>query len=164
MNLRIAVVGTLLVVAAALVRAQGTPSIQGVWRVSEVVVTGAGATANKSPQPGIYIFTKQHYSIMTVSGTAPRNELAAAANPQQLTDAEKLARYAVWDAFVANSGTYQINGNSIRSTALVAKNPSMMQATNTREFKIEGNTLTLILRSRRGEPVSETTTRLTRIE
>ena len=165
MTLRIAVVGLLLVVGAVgIVLAQGTPSIQGAWRVTEVTVTGAGASTNKSPQPSLYLFTKQHYSIMFVRGSAPRKDFAEAANPGKLTDVEKLARFESYDPFTANSGTYQISGNTLTTHPEVAKRPAVMGSTGTVEFKIEGNTLTLIQKSAAGQPASQTTTRLTRVE
>ena len=165
MTHRVGIAGVLLVMVVASVAAtQPGPSIQGAWRVTEVAVTGANASSNKSPQPGIYIFTKGHYSIITVGGAAPRKNPAAAANPAQLTDAEKIARFEVWNPFAANSGTYQVTGNTLTTKAVVAKNPGVMDTTQTREFKIEGNTLILIQKSAAGQPVSQTTTRLTRIE
>src|SRR5688572_10176532 len=107
------IVAVFAVAASALALAQATPSLQGVWRVTEIVVTGANAATNKSPQPGLYVFTKQHYSIITVNGTAPRKDVGTPKDPAKLTDAEKIARYEVWDAFTANSGTYQVSGSTL---------------------------------------------------
>jgi hypothetical protein len=166
MRLRIGAIVALLVVGTApLARAQATPSLQGVWRVTEIVETGANAATNKSPQPSLYMFTKQHYSIMTVNGTAARKDFGAPKDPLKLTDAEKIARYEVWDAFTANSGTYQVSGNTLTTRPLVAKNPGVMAGPPaTREFRIQGNTLTLTQKSAAGQPVSETRTTLTRVE
>jgi hypothetical protein len=151
--------------AVTVARAQTAPSLQGVWRVTEVVVTGANATTDKSPQPGLYIFTKEHYSIMEVQGPGARGQFGPAKDPAKLTDAEKIARYEVWDKFTANSGTYQVSGTTLTTRPLVAKNPSVMTGPSmTREFRIQGNTLTLVLKSRPGEPVSESRTTLTRVE
>ena len=139
-------------------------SLEGAWRVSEVVVTGANASTNRSPQPGLFLFTGRHYSIVTVNGTAPRKETAAAANPAQLTDAEKLARYEAWRPFTANSGTYEVSATTLTTRPLVAKNPNAMGTSTTWERKIEGNTLTLVLRSGANQPASEQRITLTRIE
>ena len=122
------IVATLFVGASVLTRAQtAAPSLQGVWRVTEVVVTGANAATNKTPQPGLYVFTKQHYSIVTVNGTAPRNDFGTPNDPSKLTDAEKLARYEAWAPFAANSGTYQVSGSTLTTRPLVAKNPAVMR-------------------------------------
>jgi hypothetical protein len=165
MTYRVGLVGVLLVaITAGLAVAQTPPSIQGAWRVTEVTVTGANAASNTSPQPGIFIFTKGHYSIITVNSSAPRKALASPASPEKLTDAEKMARYDAWNEFTANSGTYQVTGNTLTTNAVVAKNPGVMGTTQAREFKIEGNTLILVQKSAAGQPASQTTTRLTRIE
>ena len=139
-------------------------SLEGAWSVSEFVVTGANATTNRSPQPGLFLFTGRHYSIVTVNSTAPRQEVAAAANPAQLTDAEKLARYEAWRPFTANSGTYEVSGTALTTRPLVAKNPNAMGTSTTWELKIEGNTLTLVQRSGANQPASEQRITLTRIE
>ena len=144
--------------------AQTTPSLQGVWRITELTVTGANASTNKSPQPSLYIFTKQHYSIVTIVGTAARNKLANPANPDKLTDAEKLARYEAWDLLTANAGTYDIKGSTLTTHPTVAKNPGVMGVPQNREFKIDGSTLTFTQKSAPSQPVSQTTTRLTRVE
>jgi hypothetical protein len=161
---RIAVAGALLVVSAwSFVDAQ-SPSLQGAWRVTQIVVTGANAASNRSPQPGLYVFTRQHYSITTVNGTEPRKNFEAARDPAKLTDAEKIARYEAWNPFAANAGTYTVKGNVLTTRPMVAKNPAVMGTEATREFRIEGNTLTLIQRAAAGQPAAETTTTLTRIE
>lgn len=160
------IVAILVVVGWALTSAQA-PSLQGVWRVSEIVVTGAGASTNSTPQPGLYVFTKSHYSTVVVNGTAARKDVSPAKDPNKLTDAEKLARYEMWSPFTANSGTYEVKGNTLTTKPLVAKNPGVMapQGTGqTREFKIDGKTLTLIQKSAAGQPASETRTKLTRVE
>lgn len=165
MRLRIGVVVAVLVVAASVSsRAQTPASLTGAWRVTEVIVTGANAETNKSAQPGMYLFTKHHYSITTVNGLVPRKDFGAAKDPAKLTDAEKLARYEAWDKFSANSGTYQVSGNTLTTHPLVAKNPAVIGPAIAREFKIEGKTLTLIRKSPAGQPESVTTTTLTRLE
>ena len=166
MRFKAGVIVVVLVLAASTwARAQTTPSLQGAWRVTEIVVTGANAATNKSPQPSLYVFTRQHYSIMTVNGTAPRKDFGTPKDPARLSDAEKMARYEVWDAFTANSGTYQVSASALTTRPLVAKNPGVMTGpVATREFRIVGNTLTLIQKSAAGQPASETRTTLTRVE
>ena len=161
----IALLGVLLFAGALQVASAQTASpLQGAWRVTEVTVTGDGASSNKTPQPGLYIFGKGNYSIVTIGGTAARKPLANPANPAKLTDAEKLARFEAWDVLTANSGTYDVKGATLTTHPTVAKNPAVMGVPQTRTFKIEGATLTLVQKSAAGQPVSETTTRLTRAE
>ena len=157
-----AIVGLFVVGASMMAYAQGGPSLQGAWRVTEVVATGPNAEANKNPQPGLYVFTKQHYSIVSVGGTEPRKNLETAGDPAKLTDAEKMARYEAWAPFTANAGTYEVSGGTLTTRPIVAKNPSVMGQPSTREFKIAGKTLTLIQKSADGQRT--TTTTLTRVE
>ena len=165
MTRRISVIVASFVVGGwALASAQSTPSLMGAWRVTEVVVTGANAATNSSPQPGLYVSTRQHYSVMTVGGTVARKSPGAPKDPARLTDAEKIAQFEVWNPFTANSGTYLVTGSTLTLRPLVAKNPGIMGGTQTREFKIDGNTLTLIQKSAAGQPASETRTKLTRLE
>jgi lipocalin-like protein len=162
---RISAIVVLLVVGASIVARSQTPSLEGAWRVTEVVVTGDGASTNKTPQPGLYLFTKKHYSLITVNSTSPRKEFGAPKDPAKLTDAEKMARYEAWNDFSANSGTYEVKGNHLTTRPIVAKNPSVMTGPGqTREFKIDGKMLTLIQTSAAGQPASETRTTLTRVE
>jgi hypothetical protein len=165
MTHKIGLIGVLLFVGVSGIALAQTPaSLQGAWRVTEITTTGAGAASNKTPQPALYVFTKQHYSILSVNGTSPRKNFAGAADPANLTNAEKLARYDAWTNFTANSGTYKVSGTTLTTSPVVAKNPGVMGTTATREFKIEGSTLILIQRSAAGGPASQTTMRLTRVE
>ena len=142
------------------------PSVEGVWQITSVVTTGAGALNTPKAQPSLLIFARSHYSWVSVNGTAPRPKFAAAKDPNKLTDAEKVARFEQWNPFTANSGTYQISGNTITRRPTVAKNDTVMTTDppQAAQFRIEGNKLTLVAKSLPGQPASETTTILTRVE
>src|SRR5438552_214128 len=89
------------VVTTPLAAQRSSRSLEGAWKVTEIVTTGADSSRVTSPQPGLLIFTRKHYSIMYVTGNAPRTPYKAA-NP---TQEEKLAAF---DSFVANTGTYEV--------------------------------------------------------
>src|SRR5688572_1168486 len=72
------------------------PSLQGVWKIVEMATTGANASTNSNPQPSLILFTKGHYSFLMVQGAQPRPQFAPAQDPNELTDAEKIARYEQW--------------------------------------------------------------------
>src|SRR5262245_26505886 len=130
--------------------------LEGVWKVSEVVITGNNARTISAPQPGLYIFTKTHYSIMFVSPDVVRPKEINNQSP----DADRLKAY---DAFTANSGTYEVKGTTYITHPLVAKNPNAMTPNPTPtpvEFKVEGNTLWVIQKSAPGQPASETRRKL----
>ena len=130
-----------LVVAAATLSGQSAPAnpLMGAWKVD-------GA------QPGLYIFTKQHYSFSRVQGEPlpdyPSNDKA--------TDAQKVA---VFNTLYLNSGTYTVTGNMLATKAMMAKSKfAIGGAGNQYEFTISGNALTLT------QKPSGATLKLTRLE
>jgi hypothetical protein len=114
----------------------------------------------------VYIFTKGHYSIMSVIADKPRTVIPPRGpNAGPPSDKEKIALYDHWAGFVANSGTYTVKDTTILTKPLVAKNEGVMQgAGQSREFKLEGQTLWLIAKPAAGQPGAETRTKLTRLE
>ena len=113
-------------VAAATVSGQSAPAnpLVGAWKVD-------GA------QPGLYIFTKQHYSFSRVQGEPlpdyPSNDKA--------TDADKIG---VFNALFLNAGTYTVVGNTLLTKSTMAKSKfAIGGAGNQYEFAVNGNTLTL---------------------
>ena len=159
-----AVVLSLLLLIPGIAQSQ-TPSIEGVWRITEVVTTGANAVTNANPQQSLIIFARGHYSWINLNGTATRTQSPTAKDPAKLTDAEKLARYEEWLPLTAQAGTYETKGSTLTRRALVAKNVGAMNAKNpnVQDFKIEGDTLWLTGRSAAGQPASETRTKFTRV-
>jgi len=162
-----AVAGLMALVGAPLVsqsRAASEPTLQGVWRVTEVTTTGPNASTNKSPQPSLYIFTPKHYSLMRVNGTTARPDL-----PQdqmaKATAAQLLAVYGT--ALSAQSGTYELAGGKLTTRPVVAKNTFGMApgASFTASYKLDGKTLTITSeRNPAGLIENPTTWKLTRIE
>jgi hypothetical protein len=162
----------LAVVTASLASAQsGTKKpIEGVWKITEIVVTGADASNNANAQPSLIIFAQQHYSMMYVPGNKARTLYKA----QEPTNDEKIAAF---DSLVANTGTYEISGSTLTIHPIVARNPNFMAGGSDKyQFRIEGTTLTLTEKStdlnvRIGNrvvpasgPASETRLKLVRME
>ena len=128
-----------VVVVAATVSGQtssgGSPLV-GAWRVTEVA--DANAAPITSPQPGLYVFTRQHYSFARIQGTRP---LPAYPSNDKATDADKVA---VFNALYLNTGTYSITGNMLATKAMVAKSAfAIAGAGNQYEFNVTGNNLVL---------------------
>lgn len=159
-----AVLLTLCVLFPVVAFSQTSP-IDGVWKIAEVVTTGANAATNATPQASLIIFTRGHYSWVNVTGTAPRTQTPPPKDPARLTDAEKIARHDEWAPLTAQAGTFEVKGTTVTRHALVAKNMAAMSPRNSdsREYKIEGDTLWLISRSAAGQPSSETRTKFTRV-
>ena len=111
-----------------------------------------GAWKVDGAQPGLYVFTKQHYSFARIQGEPlpdyPSNDKA--------TDAQKVA---VFNTLYLNSGTYTVNGNMLATKAMMAKSKfAIGGAGNQYEFAIAGNALTLTQKS------SGAVLKLTRLE
>jgi hypothetical protein len=161
--------GTLLLVVPTLAFAQArtaTPSVEGVWKIAEIVTTGANAVNISNPQPSLIIFTGGHYSYLSVNGTKPRPKFDPPKDPNKPTDAEKIARFEQWDPFTAQAGTYEIKGTTLTRHPVVAKNVAVM-TTNppiAAEFRLEGNNLWLTTKAAAGQPASETRTKLVRVK
>ena len=95
--------------------AQSPGSLKGAWKV--VAVTAADGKVDTAPQPGLYVFSDKHYSTQRVNSARPAT--AGVSSP----DKDRLAAY---DAFTANTGTYEVKGNTLTTKPLVAKNPSVI--------------------------------------
>ena len=154
----------LLVGLPVAVRSQAAAksSIQGVWRITERTSTGPNAATTKNPQPSLYIFSGKYYSIAVVGGDKPRPGLP---DPAKATASDLRA---VWGAFVAQSGTYDLSGgNLLTLRPLVSLQPEAMKsgAFATRSYKLEGNTLTMVFKATQDGPVANPTTiKFTRLE
>lgn len=146
--------------------AQKKNTLEGVWKVVEVRISHGkdSIVTDSSPQPSLMIFTKRYYSVLAIRGGNPRAAVEPAKDPQNLTDAEKIARYESWRQFVANSGTYDIKGSTIIRRPIVAKSVDVMTSETPAadEFKLEGNTLWLIVT--RDPAIPERRVKWTRIE
>jgi hypothetical protein len=126
--------GLFAVAAPAEAKEAAAQSIEGVWKPTEIVITGAGAYAVSAPQPGLFIFTKSHFSWMWTPGNTPR-ALFKAAVP---TNEEKLAAF---DSLTASSGTYELNGSTVTFRYIANKGPNGVSINE--QFLVEGDTLTL---------------------
>lgn len=120
-------------------QSQGKPDVlEGVWRVSEIWTP---ASTNKTPQPGIFIFTKKHYSAVFVVGDKPRPEFTTDAAG---ADANEL-RAVFGAAFNAQSGTYEVKQGALFLHPLVAKNPSFMKPQSTASYYIKTDGSAVVL-------------------
>src|SRR5438874_8081142 len=159
-----------LTVSLASAQSGAKKPIEGVWKVTEIAVTGPNASNNANAQPSLFIFAQQHYSLMYVPGNKPRTLYKAEAP----TNEEKIAAF---DSLIANTGTYEISGSTLMIHPIVARNPNFMAGGSDKyQYRIEGTTLTLTEKStdltvRIGNrlvpapgPVSETRLKLVRVE
>lgn len=111
--------------------------IVGVWMVKEVARQRRSEPITDKPLPSIIIFTLNHYCMVWAFGKEPQRPFTARWNP---TDAEKIERF---DSLVVNSGTYEIEGNTLIAHPIVARIPDFMGGKLICEYHIENNTLKL---------------------
>jgi ketosteroid isomerase-like protein len=123
--------------------AAATP-MQGAWIVTSW--TDAEGITNDEPQPALYVFTPTHYSIMIAQSAEARTRFGDIDEP---TDSEKVGAY---DTFIANSGRYEMDGNTFKTRAFVAKNPNYMgdRWDNEEVYEIERDGDTVTIKNDRG--------------
>jgi hypothetical protein len=141
----------LCILSATTASAQTGSPIEGVWKVAEWLMPaanpGASGTSVTPAEPGLVIFTRGYYSQVVVRGEQPRIAPAPPKDPQNLTDAEKIALYEHWRPAIVNSGTYEVRGSTVTIRVIVAKNVQVISKAAPVEmtFKLDGpDTLWLI--------------------
>jgi hypothetical protein len=132
-------------------------SIQGVWQVVEVTITGPGARtiAIPLPRPNLTIITGKHYSRVEVHSEGPRPV------PGDLATASADELRAAWGPFVGEAGTYDVaGGNIITMHPIVAKNPAAMASSSfsTYVYKLDGDTLWVTEQRNQNGPIADPAT------
>jgi hypothetical protein len=152
-----------LLVSRTVVGQSKTESIQGVWQVVEVTITGPAARTIRirEPRPNLTILTGRHYSQIHDAAESPRPVVADV----QKASADELR--AAWGPFTGEAGTYEVTGNAITMRPLVAKNPAAMAPGTfvSYTYTIEGDTLWVTeLRNQEGLFANPVTFKAVRIE
>ena len=134
-----------MMAAAALVCGLWAPgasaqsALLGAWRVTEIADPGKPAITN--PQPGLMIFTKQHYSFIRINGAKPLPDYPS---NDKATDAQKVA---VFDALYLNAGSYSATADTLATKSFVAKSAFAMAGPGNRfDYAIAGDLLVLTQR------------------
>jgi hypothetical protein len=120
--------------------------LQGAWQIVE-------DQNGRVTQPSLYVFTARHFSRMRTLGEKPRPLFKELAPGQPIPAEEKVSDY---DTFAANTGSYEISGDTILFKVPLAKRPG--RGDDRLHFKLEGDTLTLT------NPSNKAFTKLTRLE
>lgn len=137
-------------------------ALTGAWRITEKTSAGPNASTNTVLQPGLYLFTGNHYSIVAITSQTPRPRL-----PEDQTKATAAEFRASWGPFVANAGTYEVADGKLTLRPEVAKSPGMtaLGVTSVYSFTTVGNTLILTsIGNEYGPDTNPTSTTLTRVE
>ena len=109
--------------------------IQGAWSIADY--KSANGTSSTNP-PGLFLFSSTRYSIIYSNQASARPTFADADAP---TDPEKLSAF---DTFIANSGSYELVGDTLTVHPVISKNPNYMGGGEDRfAVRISGDTLWL---------------------
>jgi hypothetical protein len=151
-----------VVLTAGLLTSQGIAgqpkreSMQGVWQVVEVTITGPGArTIAFAERPNLTIITARHYSRVEVQADGPRPI------PADVTKASADELRAVWGPFVAEAGTYEVTtGNLVTMRPIASKNPAVMGpgVFITYSYKLDGDTMWLTQQRNQNGPFANPVT------
>ncbi len=111
---------------------------KGHGRVAQIRVDlPAGSSVISSPQTGLFIFTRSHYSAVWV----PVQERPASfVTSWALTPDEMVGAYK---SLVAHTGTYEVDSSAITMHAEQAKNPAFAGGSISYDYRLEGNVLQL---------------------
>ncbi len=107
--------------------------LTGVWRATEM-----GAAPNAHKAVGLAIFADTHYSIMAFDAESERPDVA------DVSKASADDMRGLWAGWVANTGTYEVNGELVTIHPTGAKIPVVMKsgANEVYRYRIDGSTLT----------------------
>ena len=138
--LRMTVVGLLLAASAPPVLAAPDNPLPGAWHVVSVHWRSADDTQSiESAQPGLFIFTDDHYSLMWVPINEPRTAFKELSKP---TADEMQAGFR---SVVFNAGHYQQTDSGIVSTAIIAKVPGFEGGKQYFRFRLDGERMLLTM-------------------
>ena len=109
----------------------------GVWLITQTkTTTPSGIVVDDNPQPGLYIFTKGHFSNVLI----PNGQRALFG--ERPADQERLAAY---DNFIVDAGTYVVTGSTLTTRNLIAKVPNVMTGNEGVSYRYEVNGDTLVM-------------------
>jgi len=112
--------------------------IEGAWKVVTIqTVLPQGKFTNRNPQPGLFIFTRDYYSMVWMPRTAKLPD-----NKQiwQPTDQEKVDQF---NSIIVNSGSYIISDSLLTTIPLVAKTPEFIGGKATYRWSFNKDTLSI---------------------
>ncbi len=104
----------------------------GVWEMT-YFETAAGEEGEPTEPSYSAWFDNGYYVVIWDTSEGPR--------PTYGDDPSNAELLAAWTPFVAQFGTYEIDGSSYTATQLVSKNPSAQGTSFTRDWSVDGNTL-----------------------
>lgn len=138
---RSAAVLALLLAAACQQAPSSEPSapaneLVGAWSLV-AIDPGDGSPLIDPSQPGLYIFTDDHYTAVFNPGAEVRTKAAVSFQP---TQDETISQFG---SIIVNAGTYQISGSTVTFRPMIAKSPAFVGGQQTSTFEVNADTLRL---------------------
>ena len=133
---------TSVAVVVVFVLAQGVAqaqSLQGTWQMEELDGTEY-ATTRVNPQ-GLWILGETHYSYLLLEFPEERQRLGPPETPGQPTDAERIAFSDHLRFFLAQTGTYEVQGTTLIYHPIIGRieGPNGYPEEVRQELEFEGN-------------------------
>jgi hypothetical protein len=121
------------------------PRLNGAWEGVETWGENAeGEWKIDHVQPMLYLFLDGYYSIMYVAGDEARPLMPDDADRESISTEQMRS---IFMRFIANSGTYEINGSTLTTDPMVALWPNFMESgSGTYEVDMQDGMLLLTTR------------------
>jgi hypothetical protein len=127
----------LSLVAVRLSAQQVRSRFDGAWKVVRVDVVSPDSTYQEEPNPGLAVISGRHFSLILVMPNSDGVQQAS----QPSTIEQKAARY---DQLIVRAGTLEVKDTLFIQHVEHAKNPTQVGTTDTRRFRLRGDTLWLV--------------------
>lgn len=126
--------------AMAQEKSGGAPLLNGVWKVAEITLENQqGIRTNSDPQPGLFVFGDDYYSIAWIPRPEPR---IAFSTPWQPTDEEIKSAY---ETVLFNTGTYELTDTTLTTRPVISKVPDLSGGHAVYQCRIEQDVLWLTM-------------------
>jgi hypothetical protein len=137
-------IALLVITVFGVAAASGQPpepnALVGVWQVDEITLHGPkGDGTNPDPQPGLFIFTRDHYSIAWIPRPDGRQVFATPWKPT----AEEIN--AAYGTILFNAGTYELGDSTLTTRPILSKVPDLSGGHAVYEYRVEQDTLWLTM-------------------
>ena len=122
--------------------------LQGAWQLVESTASTGNVVGNR---PALRLFVDGHFSLVREAGTAARPT-----TPLDSTSTAAEIR-AVWGPFEAQSGTYEILGDTVVTRPVVEKRPDLMAPGTFRRstYRTAGDTLWVTFIANQNGPTAD---------
>ncbi len=138
--LSLLIIGIVLLAGCRRIQEPSMPSLVGAWKVTEIATVGPDVDkVNSEPQPGLFLFTQNHYSMIWTPGNNPRE------NSQTIWSPTAEEKIAFFNTIIVNSGIYEQTDSTFTTRPLVAKTPEFIGGSALYTYHARQDTLWLTI-------------------